>query len=83
MSKWPSVDRKRKSAAIHHFDIQYFLFDIRYSLDEPSTDRSNLLGKQIQLQFSLFNILGDGLDKCILGDTHFNIAVQGPHGKGF
>jgi len=41
------------------------------------------LGKQIQLQFSLFNILGDGLDKCILGDTHFNIAVQGPHGKGF
>ena len=32
MSKWPSVDRKRRSAAIHHFDIQYSLFDIRHSL---------------------------------------------------
>jgi len=44
MSKWPSVDRKRKSAAIHHFDIQYSLFDIRHSLFESSPDRSNLLG---------------------------------------
>jgi len=45
MSKWPpSVDRKRWSAAIHHFDIQHSLFDIRHSLYDLSPERLNLLG---------------------------------------